>query len=113
MVTGVGIRARSCRRSRRIGELHDAIFVSLIMPILVVPDDTLWAVNYAADGARTRVPAKVDRCSFFVGRDYSAGDRMRSTKLTISHLELVTVTGLERLTKNILVQGNDWFPAPE
>lgn len=90
------------------GERYNGTFLSLILPILVVPDGTLWKVDYDKNGVRT-TPNKVDRCSFFVGRDYSAGNRMRSIKLTISHLEFVTLTGLETLAGNMLAQDSTWF----
>jgi hypothetical protein len=95
------------------GERHKQPFVSLILPILVVPDGALWKVDYSANGTRIGDPLKADRCSFFVGRNYYAGDRMRGTSLTISHLEFVTLSGLGDLTKNILNWGNSWFPSLE
>ena len=95
------------------GERHNSVFMTLILPILVVPNGTLWKVDYSANGTRDGTPVKVDRCSFFVGRAYAAGNTMRGTKLTISHLEFVTLTGLELLTKNILIQGNSWFPSSD
>jgi hypothetical protein len=95
------------------GEKHKQPFVSLILPILVVPDGALWKVDYSANGTRIGDPLKADRCSFFVGRNYYAGDRMRGTSLTISHLEFVTLSGLGDLTKNILNWGNSWFPSLE
>ena len=92
------------------GEAPGSVFISLILPILVVPDGTLWKVDYAGNGSRSSDPINVDRCSFYVGRDYLAGDRLRGTSLTISHLEFVTLSGLEHLTTNILNDNSSWFP---
>ena len=92
------------------GELQKSAFASLILPILVVPDETLWRVDYTADGDRAANPIRVDRCSFFIGRDISAGDTFRSSTLTISHLEFVTLSGLEKLTHEVLDSCSDWFP---
>jgi hypothetical protein len=92
------------------GEARGSVFISLILPILVVPNGTLWKVDYTESGSRASDPGKVDRCSFYVGREYLAGDRARGTTLTISHLEFVTLSGLEPLTTNILNEDNSWFP---
>ena len=93
------------------GENHKSTFISLVLPILVVPNGTLWEVDYCENGERNGDPVKVDRCSFFVGREYEAGDRIRGAQLTISHLEFVTLSGLEALTKSIA--GNAFFPPIE
>ena len=91
----------------------ECTFISLVLPILVVPDGALWKVDYCEDGARDSDPVQVDRCSFFIGRDYEAGDRVRGSNLTISHLEFVTLSGLDDLTKSVLCPGNSWFPPLE
>jgi hypothetical protein len=95
------------------GETHESAFISLVLPILVVPDGALWKVDYCEDGARNSDPVQVDRCSFFIGRDYEAGDRVRGSNLTISHIEFVTLSGLDDLTKSILCPGDSWFPPLE
>jgi hypothetical protein len=92
------------------GEEHKSSFLSLILPILVVPDRTLWMSDYSANGTRMCDPVMVDRCSFFVGRRYNAGSLMKQISLTISHLEFVTLSGLKSLTEDILNQENSWFP---
>ena len=97
-------------QAAEIGEKRNTICISLLLPILVVPDGMLWSVDYNQNGGRTGNPSKVNRCSFFIGRDYLAGDKIQGTRLIISHLEFVTLSGLEALTRNILDQGNSWFP---
>lgn len=82
--------------------------LSLILPIMVVPDGMLWKVDFKIDGARNGDPVQVDRCSFFVDSFCSAGFFQDS--LILSHLEFVTMRGLEALTKDILVPNNSWFP---
>ncbi|MCE5309383.1 MAG: hypothetical protein LLG20_17215 [Acidobacteriales bacterium] len=93
------------------GENHKSAFISLVLPILVVPNGALWEVDFWENGERSGDPVKVDRCSFFVGREYEAGDRMRGARLTISHLEFVTLAGLDALMKSIA--GNAFFPPIE
>ena len=95
------------------GKRRNRTVLSLVLPMLVVPDGTLWQADYGDDGTRTRDPVMVDRCSFFVGRDYEAGDIMEGTTLTISHLEFVTLSGLKSLAASVLNHGNGWFPFPQ
>jgi len=94
----------------REGEEKNGVFFSLVLPILIVPDGTLWNVEYAENGTRSSEPARVDRCSFFIGHNYKAGDASRWRSLTISHLECVTVSGLEDLSKEFFTTGS-WFPS--
>jgi hypothetical protein len=91
------------------GEQRNDAFLSLILPILVVPDGMLWQTNYESTGTRKDDPVQTDRCSFFVGQYYSAGF-LQGTSLTVSHLEFVTLTGLETLLSDLLVPNNAWFP---
>ena len=60
------------------------------------------------DGARSGPPVTADRCSFFVGRSYRAGDVMRGAPFVISHLEFVTLSGLKELVIN-MVPTSPWF----
>lgn len=94
------------------GEQRNGAFLSLILPVLVVPDGTLWRANYESNGARIDDPVQTDRCSFFVGQYYSPGF-LNGTSLTVSDLEFVTLSGLETLMKDILLPNNSWFPIEE
>jgi len=95
------------------GERQNQLLVSLVLPILLVPDETLWRVDYSPNGTRSSDPAQVNRCSFFVGRNYIAGEIPRQTDLTISHLEFLTLSGLAALMEDILNWDNAWFPSLE
>jgi len=94
------------------GQERNDAFLSLILPVLVVPDGTMCKVDYESNGTRNANPVKADRCSFFVGQYYSAGF-LHGTSLIVSHLEYVTLAGLDKLMKDILVPDNSWFPIHE
>ena len=91
------------------GELTETEVFSLILPIVMVPDGTLWRVDYSADGSRCSDPKQIDRCSFYVGHTYEAGGRVRGTMLVLSHLEFVTLSGIEKLAGGLLPRNNSWF----
>jgi hypothetical protein len=79
---------------------------TFILPILVVPDNTLWSVIYKSDGSRMSDPAPTDRCSVYVGQDYRVGEQMRSVYFVISHVEVVTLTGLKDLCMSTFNEDN-------
>jgi hypothetical protein len=72
---------------------------TIILPILVVPDGTLWAVMFDDSGAQAGKPRPTDRCSYFVDRSYTIGD---TAYFAVSHLEFVTMTGLENLMEQLI-----------
>jgi hypothetical protein len=80
--------------------------ISLVLPVLIVPDGTLWRVNYDQSGKRIGPPEQANRCSFFVGRKIGG-------LVTLSHLEIVTFSGINELLSEIIVPGyrpsEDWF----
>ncbi|REK05510.1 MAG: hypothetical protein DWQ37_23650 [Planctomycetota bacterium] len=80
---------------------------TLLLPIVVVPNNTLWRADFDDGGGRRGVPTLVKRCSFFVDHTRNADPEM-----TISHLEFVTTDGLLELmaTLTSTTMGNRWIP---
>lgn len=68
--------------------------LSLVFPVLVVPNGRLWQTKYDAYGNRTSAPKQVARCSYFVGRHYDHRSPSGGDELTLSHIEIVTSDGL-------------------
>jgi hypothetical protein len=84
------------------GESRDADFYfSVVLPLLVIPDDTLWVAHFNHSGSRTSAPQQADHCSFFVNMQYFAGDKLHGTQYRISHLEFVTFSGLRKLIETL------------
>jgi hypothetical protein len=67
---------------------------TLVFPMLVVPDGRLWSAEFDAAGALVKKPEPIERCAYFVGRNYSARGFPVGDDMTLSHLEIVTQTGL-------------------
>ncbi len=67
------------------------------MPIVVLPNEMLWAVNFSAEGVIERGPQRVDRCACFVGEKYEIGNKLYSESTRLSHVEFVTLSGLRAL----------------
>lgn len=75
--------------------------VSLVFPLLVVPNGRLWVTEYDDAGNRTRDPHSVRRCSYFVNLSYYHHGAMAGDELIISHLEFVTVDGLVQFVDDL------------
>jgi hypothetical protein len=80
---------------------HEAV-ATIVLPILVVPDGSLWEVLFDVDGSQLGCPKRTDRCSFFVERGYNLGDAAASTYHLMGNIEFVTTTGLNSLVREVL-----------
>ncbi len=90
---------RSCGDAARLQRPAQFAFV---LPVLVVPNGTLWETLYGDDGNCTSTPALTDRCSFFINKFYFAHHSVHGTGYKVSHLEFVTTSGLETLVRCLL-----------
>src|SRR2546423_1880086 len=43
---------------------------TVVFPVLVIPDNTLWAADYASDGQQLGDPRQVDHCEVFLGKKF-------------------------------------------
>ena len=85
-------------------------YLSFLLPVLAIPDGTLWQTNFSHDGDRVLDPHPVERVPFFVDRSYRAGDIMQGTHYRISHLEFVTLSGLSSLISRLTTDLSVLFP---
>lgn len=76
--------------------------LSLVFPLLVVPNGRLWVTQYDSDGNRTHDPVSVNRCSYFVNLSYYHRGALTGDELNISHLEFVTVNGLSQFVDDLV-----------
>lgn len=85
------------------GELNDCnLCFSAVVPVLVVPDGTLWQCGFDVDGNRTMAPEQAKRVQFFVGKQSSYQElAILGPDYMISHLEIVTLGGLADLIADI------------
>lgn len=93
-------RAASLNRS-----MQKPLQNSAVLPVLVVPDGTLWVVNYSGLGDRTE-PAQAQEAKYFIGSTQTI-DEGQSVTFILSHLHIVTKTGLEKLLLRFREGGQD------
>jgi hypothetical protein len=90
-------------------EHGDNAAVTIIVPILAVPNGRLWQAFFDEHGRQVESPFWTDRCSMYVDRGYSTGF-IRPTNFTISHLEIVTLAGIESLLREVEKPDGMWLP---
>lgn len=68
------------------------MFLTAVLPVLVVSDDTLWVADYSEEGILQREPWLVNEATLFVGREYFS---QFHDACVLSHLHIYTRTGIE------------------
>lgn len=86
--------------------IEDTLQSSAVLPVLVVPDETLWVVDYYGvnDSAE---PIQANEAQYFIGSDQKTVGGSFSGTFTLSHLHIVTKTGLENLLRRFGKDGQD------
>jgi len=71
-----------------------------IVPILVVPDGTLWVADYDKTGTLLSPPAQTDEVEIYL--DHESWQKGAMFSYTISHLHFVTPKGLLKMVDRVL-----------
>jgi hypothetical protein len=79
---------------------------SVVLPVLVVPDGTLWVVNYSEDGTLVNGPTQIDETQYFISSKQTVNDPEPITYV-LTHLHIVTKTGYASLLERFMKDGND------
>ena len=96
--------------SAREGERQKGAAFTVVLPIVVVPDNTLWQASFDSTGRRDELPTLTNRCSLYVGHTCKTTNYGTTTNIILSHLEIVTLTGLGVLLRGVNSNSHDaWF----
>lgn len=68
-------------------------FYAAILPILVVPDGSLWKVDYDDNGSICGQPEQVNNCELFIGREIEVSKEWFTHPFTFSHIHFFTISG--------------------
>ena len=80
-------------------DTKDYGYLTFVCPVLVVPDGVLWQVKYSDSGAQDGEPEQISRASYYVGREWAAGNKLNPFHYSLSHLEIVTFSALNDFTQ--------------
>ena len=70
--------------------------IAMVLPVLIVADATLWAIDYAHDGSRQK-PKLIDEATLFVDRKYEGKSGLR--EFSLSHLHIYTRSGFDKFLR--------------
>ena len=77
-------------------------YFTLVFPVLVIPDSSLWQAKYSDDGAQLGEPEQINHVSYYIGKEWIVGDKFHSLSYTISHLEIVTFSEIQNFVEKYL-----------
>ena len=94
--------ASSVGLANRAGSYPDWCF--FVMPLVVVPDGLLWAVDYNEEGKVSGDPTLVDECDYYVDRKITLGV---AVPFVVTHIHFVTLKGLSKMLSDY-VSAQTW-----
>ena len=75
-----------------------------VLPLVVVPDGTLWEIPFDGSGDQKAPPQVVSSCPYFVGHSIlRGGERI----MELSHLHFCTISGLESFFEALTANPTD------
>jgi hypothetical protein len=83
---------------------------TVVLPVVVVPDGTLWTAEYTKDGI-VRSPEQSDSTTLFLNHEIVVVPH--NYWITLGHVHFFTLKGLEAFVSTLTARGNsweDWFP---
>lgn len=105
--SSVELASRACATANQRGISPYEVW-SAVLPIVVVPDGTLWCVKYDADGNFDGQPVQRDSCEIFTANTILTGchDQL-AVEFRFSHVHIQTLKGFSDFLNN-LVNGDLW-----
>lgn len=73
---------------------------AVVIPVLVIPDNCLWHVDYNELGNRVAEPEHIDEIDFYIGKNYWKMG-LQFDEYTVSHLKILTLSGFISFTERI------------
>jgi len=83
------------------------------IPVLVVPDGTLWGAKYSENGRIEGDPTAESEIMFYIGRKYHINHQ---ADLVVTHLHIYTLSAVRDLLSGVVNGGGIWqqlFPSTE
>lgn len=83
------------------------VVTTVVLPVLVVANDTLWAADYSLKGERIDEPHQLNDCTIYIGKKYSFSTSRHPLQHRLSHLHVFTKKGFDDFLQR-MKQEDDW-----
>lgn len=93
----------------RAGHYRAPKFYTIVLPVVVVPDDSLWIVDYDDSGCVCKPPEQVNACELFVGREIKVTKEWFPHQFTLSHIHFFTIGGFASFLSDMAPDDNNWI----
>ena len=90
------------------GRHHVPKFYTAILPVVVVPDDSLWTVYYEDSGVLLKQPQPASTCELFVGREITVTRDWMPHQFTFSHIHFFTLAGFRVFLTSLTSDDVTW-----
>lgn len=77
-------------------------YLTLVCPVLVIPDSSLWQAKYSDNGEQVGEPEQINHISYYIGKGWTVGGKLDSLHYTLSHLEIVTYSEIPNFIEKYL-----------
>ena len=94
-----------CKQAGLAGSGQNAKVLTAILPIVVIPDGSLWVVDYDEKG-NAATPCVSDSTTLFLNHEVVVQDRNNWMNLT--HIHFLTLTGLRSFLATLQNPANTW-----
>jgi hypothetical protein len=84
----------------KVASPETGIVAVFVLPVVVVPNQMLWVVDYSTDGDLIGEPNRIEETDFFL--DHSPWRMGQFFSYTVSHLHFVTLNGLLSLADRLV-----------
>jgi hypothetical protein len=101
-----------CREALSDGDQKQLPACAVVLPAVVVPDGTLWTVEYDGEGSFGSGPVETPSTTFFVNHEVVVVPK--NCWMNLSHVHFLTVRGLRDFVEDLRRPENSWeqwFPA--
>lgn len=89
------------------------VFISFVMPIVVIPDNTLWIAKYDHEGNRVGVIKQKEECQYYICNKFELGDKISSEEIILTHLHIMTFSKFNKFVNGIVGYHDIIFPQSE
>ena len=79
-----------------------------VLPVVVVPNDSLWKVAYNSEGNVHSNPQHTEHCEFYIGHQLRLGKFPDDHVFTLSHIHFFTLTGFASFLSKMASDDSQW-----